>query len=520
MPAVARPFYPIIYLRGFAASMSEIEATTADPYMGFNLGSAVLRQDCKGVPQPFIFESPLLRLIKDHDYIDAFQNGGIDYSDKPAPARSIWIYRYYEAVSTSLGNGQRRSMEDFAIGLRAFIIKVRNAICGTDKTARENFRVYLVAHSMGGLICRTYLQNTSYLGVKQAALTQAGYTSADLDAPVGKPFDALVDKVFTYGTPHNGIDFLGFNVPDLGALDRMQISNFDRSRMQSYLALDKKQAVNNLYQAFPSSRFFCLIGSNYRDYEAFFGLSKKGTGPSSDGLVMMENAYVQGAPRAVIYRSHSGPYGIVNSEAGYQNLRRFLFGDYQVTITLEVDDLPLPAAIQAKKDQGKSIGGVYHFDVCAKVRNGPNYSLHERRYDHSSALMEQYDSIKDRKKPVYLFSGYLLKDAKGKDTPDKALVFTLDLGVHVPAFEVDNKFWFDGYAEGFSYRDTLTFAIRDKSVSYGFTSQHGQLCADIQADVNPLPNGNREIRIPIGTAAHIRPGFIGTLHIVVEAWNG
>ncbi|MCU1715535.1 esterase/lipase family protein [Pseudomonas sp. 5P_3.1_Bac2] len=521
MPAtITHPYYPIIYLRGFAASMSEIEATTADPYMGFNLGSAMLRQDSKGAAQAFIFESPLLRLIKDHDYVDAFQNGGIDYSSKPAPSRSIWIYRYYESVSQSLGNGKRRSMEDFAVGLRAFIIQVRNAICGADAKARKDFRVYLVAHSMGGLICRTYLQNTCARGLKQAQLDSAGHTSAELDIALGKPFEPLVDKVFTYGTPHNGIDMLGFNVPDLGALDRMQIGNFDRERMRSYLGLSKAQAVNSLYESFPPSRFFCLIGSNYRDYEAFFGLSKKGTGPCSDGLVMMENAYVQGAPRAVIYRSHSGPYGIVNSEAGYQNLRRFLFGDYQVTITLEIDDLPLPTTIQEKKDQGKTIAGVYHFDVCARVRNGPNYSLHERRYDQSSALMEKYDEIKERKKPIYLFTGYLLKDAKGKDCPDKALVFTLDLGVHVPAFEVDNKFWFDGYAQGFSYRDTLTFAIRDKSVSYGFTSKHGQLCADVQAEVKPLADGSREIRIPIGTAADIRPGFIGTLRIVVEGWGG
>jgi hypothetical protein len=40
---ISHPFYPIIYLRGFAASMNEIEVTTADPYMGFNLGSAMIR---------------------------------------------------------------------------------------------------------------------------------------------------------------------------------------------------------------------------------------------------------------------------------------------------------------------------------------------------------------------------------------------------------------------------------------------------------------------------------------------
>jgi hypothetical protein len=60
---ISRPFYPIIYLRGFAASINEIEVTTADPYMGFNLGSAMIRQHSEGKAHPFIFESPLLRLI-------------------------------------------------------------------------------------------------------------------------------------------------------------------------------------------------------------------------------------------------------------------------------------------------------------------------------------------------------------------------------------------------------------------------------------------------------------------------
>ena len=36
---ITPPFYPIIYVRGYAATMSEIEQTSATPYMGFNLGS-------------------------------------------------------------------------------------------------------------------------------------------------------------------------------------------------------------------------------------------------------------------------------------------------------------------------------------------------------------------------------------------------------------------------------------------------------------------------------------------------
>ena len=42
------PYYPIIYVRGYAATMSEIEDTVATPYMGFNLGATKVRQNYEG----------------------------------------------------------------------------------------------------------------------------------------------------------------------------------------------------------------------------------------------------------------------------------------------------------------------------------------------------------------------------------------------------------------------------------------------------------------------------------------
>jgi len=62
-------------------------------------------------------------------------------------------------------------------------------------------------------------------------------------------------------------------------------------------------------------------------------------GPQSDGLVQIDNAYVRGAHRAYIHRSHSGRYGMVDSEEGYQNLQRFLFGDFKITAFLANFDL-------------------------------------------------------------------------------------------------------------------------------------------------------------------------------------
>ena len=156
------PFYPIIYVRGYAATMNEIEDTVATPYMGFNLGSTKVRLDHKARPIKFIFESPLIRLMKDCGYRDSYVGG--DLPDPPpdgklVPPRSIWIFRYYEQVSEELGSGDRCTVPEFAADLRAFILRVRDSVCGKDVKARKAFKVNLVAHSMGGLICRCYLHD-------------------------------------------------------------------------------------------------------------------------------------------------------------------------------------------------------------------------------------------------------------------------------------------------------------------------------------------------------------------------
>ena len=193
--AMQAPYYPIIYVRGFAATLSEIDEVTADPYMGFNRGSSVLRQDHQRNAVSFIFESPLLRLIKDYNYTDAFQGGGYLNERGTAPVKSVWVFRYYERASTLLGSGQRVSMEQFALDLRRFILQVRDAICGDDSSRQASFKVHLVAHSMGGLISRCYLQNICRYGVPD------GFDGSDLELSKDAPSPHYVDKLFTYGTP-------------------------------------------------------------------------------------------------------------------------------------------------------------------------------------------------------------------------------------------------------------------------------------------------------------------------------
>lgn len=94
MPRIERPFFPIIYVRGYAMTRDEIVQTTSTPYMGFEAGSTKIRQAQDGSIVKFVFESPLVRLMKDYGYRDVYA-AGAEQADK-LPARSVVIHRYYD----------------------------------------------------------------------------------------------------------------------------------------------------------------------------------------------------------------------------------------------------------------------------------------------------------------------------------------------------------------------------------------------------------------------------------------
>jgi len=73
-------------------------------------------------------------------------------SDDSLPSSSVWIYRFYDAAASTFGrDSEAYRLEGAAEGLRDFIELV------LAKT-RDADRVHLVAHSMGGLVCRSLLQ--------------------------------------------------------------------------------------------------------------------------------------------------------------------------------------------------------------------------------------------------------------------------------------------------------------------------------------------------------------------------
>lgn len=249
--------------------------------------------------------------------------------------------------------------------------------------------------------------------------------------------------------------------------------------------------------------FFCLVGTNYRDYEAFYGLSKKATGPVSDGVVMMRNAAVAGAPRAFVHRSHSGHYGIVNSEEGYQNLRRFLFGDINVTVTLIVDEITLPKAIlKAADGDEQRVKAAYNIEAAAVIR-GLNIRVNERMVDQESAIRRTYEELVHDGKPVYLFSGNLMKSAKSPRSHDRALILAVDLRMQIPIYEIDREFWLDEHLEGgYVLRDIATFEVRlsgeGNSVRYGLKSASGMGVAPHLLEPESLGEGRKRYEVPIG----------------------
>ena len=555
------PYHPIIYVRGFAGTQGEIDDTVGDPYMGFNIGSTKSRQVWDGKMRRYYFESPLVRLkdeavwketedgpiLTDVRYDDVYVNGEdltTPHPDDPTrplrsditlPYQSIAILRYYDDVSSDFGDGKAHPIETFAKGLSDLILRMRTLICRRngkhpirpDDAPFDNgideadFKIHLVAHSMGGLVCRAFLQNKK-LSDKAAR--------------------AAVDKLFTYATPHNGIDLrVVRNVPGWGALG--EATNFNRDRMAAYLALPKKtEAVADLGD-FPPERVFNLVGTNPADYLAAKGLSSWAVGDASDGLVRMDNATTFGvsadgqrvdSPRAYAHRSHSGQYGIVNSEEGYQNLTRFLFGAVRADGYLDVFDVSLPEEVQAAYDKDKNaVRASYRFEIVAALR-ASQWQLHRRVVRENSAIQRTYDELfpagkkgaraaSDLNSP-HLFSLFL--DPTKSQVRHQSVAFAFDVAVLVPDYEIDGVLWLKKHFEGgYLIRKLIVVeASRDETspagwrVEYGFQSDTPNAATQVPTNAT-FDGGVLKFSIPIESPAGTRPGMHGQLRIEIRSWR-
>ncbi len=381
-----------------------------------------------------------------------------------------------------------------------------------NKVKPEDFRVYLVAHSMGGLICRAFLQNPK-LGSVEAR--------------------RAVDKLFTYATPHNGIDMrIVRNVP--GWLSFGDINNFNRKRMSEFLNLPNDDDVS-IVKNFPPERIFNLVGTNPRDYTVAGGLSSWAVGDASDGLVRIANATTHGSgpdgedvgsPCAFVNRCHSGHYGIVNSEEGYQNLTRFFFGTLRADGIFDIDDITLPIEVAKELKDGKKVDASYQFEVAVSVR-GCQWQITRREVRENSAIFRSYADLfpgKDkterppnRASSPHLFSVFL--DPSKSVKASGSVSFALDIKVLVPDYVVDGVLFLKRHYEGgYIMRELiLVEAFPDKAALGGWRIKYGF------QEVNPGKPGinavTRSLEKEVGIAFDIpiaqraRPGVKGTLRI-------
>ena len=532
MANIHHPHHPIVYVRGFAMLQSEIDDTVADPYMGFNIGATKSRMLWTGEIKKFFFESPLVRLMREEngDYDDVYIDGDdiiMSDSAQPVPYQCLVIYRYYDTASTDFGDKNKpHPIEEFAKGLSRLIDRLRQRVCANpgNSVAENDFRCYLVAHSMGGLVCRAFLQNPK------------------LD-PQGTAH--CVDKLFTYATPHNGIDLrIVRNVPAWAAFG--DANNFNRDRMAQYLALPTGTTDVSEVRNFPADRIFNLVGTNPTDYLVARGLSSWAVGEVSDGLVRLENATTHGkdargndvnSPRAFVYRSHSGNYGIVNSEEGFQNLTRFLFGKLRVDGFLDIEQIYLPPEVQQQRDAGKHIAASYQIEIVVSVR-GAQWQVHRRTVRENSAIFRKFDELFPTKKDgvwsadggrtPQLFSIFLDPSKSTQRKPGEAegpVSFALDLAVQVPDYAIDGVLFLKQHYEGgYLYRKQIVIeAFPDSSQFGGWRVNWGVQDTTPNKAPTPAPAqllpDHSGVSFAIDASQNSQPGIKGSLRIEARKWN-
>ncbi len=529
---------PIIYVRGYAMTEAERDDAASDPFCGFNIGSTIFRAtpDKTARADKFVFESPVLRLVTDFGYRHVYENGADimdsdwtpprDKDGNPSsgiPPQSIIVYRYYDDGSNVLGSGRSRDISEYALGLSDLILKVKLLVCawkGPDgsSVAPDEFRVYLVAHSMGGLVCRTFLQNPKF-GSEQAR--------------------RAVSKFFTFATPHNGIDLAGLNIPKW--LSQNEVNTFSRENMAEYLAMKDIAEANGgrvdlvPEDVLPADRIFTMVGTNRGDYEIGMGLVRAFVGHGSDGLVRVANATVWGVDRttgrptrpaaaAYCYRAHSGKFGIVNSEEAYQNLSRFLFGDIRVDIWLEITSVTLPAALLP---QGPEVEALYQFEILASPR-GKRWYLTRRISEEDSPACRTHTELttpqQDRDRLIYMSSAFLMNRAR-VNIKNPSLAYAMTLGVKVPDYQVERRFWADQHYEGGNlFRDTAIVEMvppkeegSEWSIKYGWMSKVNGVATKGLKYKALQDRGGVVVEIPF-SGTH-EPGIKGKIRLVVSAWN-
>jgi hypothetical protein len=504
-------YYPIVYVRGYAMTEGERDGVFHDAYYGFSATSVEKRDALP--PKDFevdIFEGQFIRLmkLKDYSYADSVNHGLQNFSGNPT--RSIWISRFYDRDYVS---GKIRSIVDHASELCDLIVgPTDSAQPNTSVIKRlkdlgcdfgpndEQFKVILIAHSMGGLVCRTLMQNVM--------------KKRDLDPK------AWIHRFVTLASPHGGIELSAVpsGLQHLAAttFNPFDSGIFDPATMRGYLGLKSDDDPRSLgTSGFPVKRCFCLIGSDHQDYSAVRFV----TGGFSDGLVKQDRAYVvEGDPvngrfpeaqvafGANVHRSHSGNRGIVNSFESFENIQRFLFGNIKATISLGDFDIVTP-----KNDDARYF---YHIEFLASIKGTVVYLQRREQDPCENALRFDADSIPDE---ISLYTGFLRSEEK---TDPDADFSEFALIIRVVEHRVEHRLLWDREYPGRKiYDETLMIRVGDTNkdqpgdeVSYMWQSDRLPDRTAAWPEIDPDSKG--VFSIPLRAAQSVS----GVVRIAASPW--
>lgn len=453
---IVPPFYPIVYVRGYAMTASAREEAFNNAYYGFADTSVEKRQ----APPPDyfaadIFESQLIRFMKmkEYGYCDEVNRDKTGFLVDPT--RSIWISRFYDQ---DFFQQKVRNIETHAEELRQLVCvqipdRLKKDLDVDLGPWDRDYKVILLAHSMGGLVCRTLIQN--------------------LLPKVNEDPKRWIYRMVTMATPHGGIKLglLPIEVQNFltSVFNPEDANMFSEDRMREYLELgDRTTSSYDVYSlgaqgqgtSFPVKRCFCLIGSDYNSYQVGMGVVKHVTGDFSDGLVKQDCAYLVAGPRppknpdgsdgeypdgqraywANVHRAHSGYRGIVNSYESFENLHRFLFGDIKADVSLENISINTPGSGNPKD--------FYDFEFLFSIRKLPLF-LHRREQDPCENAMRRKRADVMPNGKLFLHTAFM-----NSNLGDLNASSHFSFKIRVVEHRMKNHFWEQDYPERAIYDET------------------------------------------------------------------
>lgn len=261
-----------------------------------------------------------------------------------------------------------------------------------------------------------------------------------------------------------------------------------------------------------ADKIITFIGTNRQNYEVAFGLSRTFVGKGSDGLVKIQNAdlagfdiagFVEPCAKAFAFRSHSGFCGIENSEEGYQNLQRFLFGTYRVDVWLDVNDVKLPPGKLVDAEAKGTLDASYPVEVLISLRNKQWYLTRRVGVEDSAAVVE-HKALRQagEKKPAVqkLLSTVFMADWGKRNLNDPTAAYRLQLNVLMPDFQVNGADASECQYEGSKIFSGAVIILRTTDTVpwtakyYWESDAPGSTAPPVQRDLAPTPGGPGWIR--------------------------